>query len=585
MRTRPLFAESTDNPPVEFNAPDSSMLDTLGESLGVDRARAGERLTRQSDAQRIAAALPSEGVAGTWFEDGLRVAVTNPGTAEQVRALGAEPVLVRRDQAELERLMRLVGDLAFDGVTDWSVDPKSNTVVVAIDRSRTDRPFPEVDGVTVTETDSSPTTFAAAPEPSGAVSAQLNEVVRPGSLWWGRGGCTVGFPAKDSLGGQHFITAGHCMDENRKFPATVHSGGKWQPAGTTNTGPLQDHSGHSDIGVVSITEPGWNLSSSVDTRGGPRVAVAGVTEPLVGQAVCFAGHRSKWRCGEVTRTNTASVLPGGRRVDGKVFMTACAGPGDSGGPVLAGDQALGILSGGLGKCSGRWNQTNFHPLKAGLSRWDLTPVTGPDNDTTPPSAPANLRVTNTTEDSVSLTWDASTDDYEIAGYDVYVGDALVSTVSSTATTAPALNPDTEYSFTVRARDGVGNATSGAAVQVRTNGPEARTFFDNTQKDIRDGRPFESSLPVPAGREAARRTDVTLSGHHPCVEDLDITLIGPSGDTYALHEHDGYAECTGWSGTRTFTADDVREPGGTWRLRVFDRSRGGEGVLESWSITR
>ncbi|GII29001.1 glycosyl hydrolase family 18 protein [Planotetraspora mira] len=76
----------------------------------------------------------------------------------------------------------------------------------------------------------------------------------------------------------------------------------------------------------------------------------------------------------------------------------------------------------------------------------------PADDTQPPTAPANLRSTGTTSSTVALAWNASTDDKGVAGYDVYVGGTLTTTVAGTTTTVSGLSPSTQYTFQVRARD-------------------------------------------------------------------------------------------------------------------------------------
>jgi chitinase len=77
----------------------------------------------------------------------------------------------------------------------------------------------------------------------------------------------------------------------------------------------------------------------------------------------------------------------------------------------------------------------------------------------PPSTPANLRVTGTTSSNVSLAWDASTSSVGLAGYDVYRGSTLVTTVTGTTYTDTGLTPSTTYTYTVKARDTAGSVSA------------------------------------------------------------------------------------------------------------------------------
>jgi len=79
-------------------------------------------------------------------------------------------------------------------------------------------------------------------------------------------------------------------------------------------------------------------------------------------------------------------------------------------------------------------------------------------DTTPPSAPGGLRVTGTTAGSVSLAWNAATDDVGVTGYDVYRDGDRITTVTETGYTDTGLSPSTTYTYTVRARDAAGNVS-------------------------------------------------------------------------------------------------------------------------------
>jgi chitinase len=80
-------------------------------------------------------------------------------------------------------------------------------------------------------------------------------------------------------------------------------------------------------------------------------------------------------------------------------------------------------------------------------------------DTTPPSAPTNLHVTGTTSSSISLAWNASTDNVGVTGYDVYRGSTKVTTVSGTSYTDTGLAASTTYPYTVYARDAAGNVST------------------------------------------------------------------------------------------------------------------------------
>jgi chitodextrinase len=101
---------------------------------------------------------------------------------------------------------------------------------------------------------------------------------------------------------------------------------------------------------------------------------------------------------------------------------------------------------------------------ATVSAIEVTGSGGGGGDTTPPSAPGNLHVTGTTSSSVSLAWNASTDNVGVSGYDVFRGSTKVATVTATSFTDSGLAASTTFTYTVKARDAAGN-TSTASNQV------------------------------------------------------------------------------------------------------------------------
>ncbi|CCK24775.1 hypothetical protein BN159_0396 [Streptomyces davaonensis JCM 4913] len=109
----------------------------------------------------------------------------------------------------------------------------------------------------------------------------------------------------------------------------------------------------------------------------------------------------------------------------------------------------------LGDTSGSLRDTYL--LLRNMRAYELT--AGTPGDTQAPTVPDGLRSTGTTASSVSLAWNASSDDTGVTGYDVYRDGTKVSTVTGTSTTVSGLSASTSYSFTVRARDAAGNVSA------------------------------------------------------------------------------------------------------------------------------
>ncbi|MFD2354894.1 carbohydrate-binding protein [Nonomuraea ferruginea] len=94
---------------------------------------------------------------------------------------------------------------------------------------------------------------------------------------------------------------------------------------------------------------------------------------------------------------------------------------------------------------------------------------GSGGDTQAPSVPGNLRSTGVTSSSVSLAWNAATDNVGVTGYDVYRGGSLVTTVGGTSYTDTGRAANTGYTYTVRARD-ASRATSPATATPSPHAP-------------------------------------------------------------------------------------------------------------------
>ncbi len=100
----------------------------------------------------------------------------------------------------------------------------------------------------------------------------------------------------------------------------------------------------------------------------------------------------------------------------------------------------------------------------------LTVQTSPD--TQAPAIPTGLVASAITTSSFTLSWNASTDNVAVTGYDVYKGAVKVNTADITSSTynITGLSPNTAYSMTVRAKDAAGNESTSAPLSVTTNAP-------------------------------------------------------------------------------------------------------------------
>lgn len=107
-----------------------------------------------------------------------------------------------------------------------------------------------------------------------------------------------------------------------------------------------------------------------------------------------------------------------------------------------------------------------------VSEWseDIKCVTlSVTNDTQAPTLPENLVLTAKTSTSVSISWTASTDNFGVVGYDIFIDDNKIETVTDTDITIDGFTPNTDYKITVKARDAAGNVSSASnALAIKTN---------------------------------------------------------------------------------------------------------------------
>jgi len=149
------------------------------------------------------------------------------------------------------------------------------------------------------------------------------------------------------------------------------------------------------------------------------------------------------------------------------------------------------------------NTTYYYKIRA-INATAASAATGPvsaltQRDEQAPSVPGNLRVTGTTKTSVSLAWEASTDDVGVTRYEVYVDGQMAYTTTQTTFTVYNLTYNQTYNFVVKAKDQAGNisgASNQATGQPVMNGLNYKYYtFTGTWNNLPD---FNTLEPVATG---------------------------------------------------------------------------------------
>src|SRR5436190_2083597 len=100
-------------------------------------------------------------------------------------------------------------------------------------------------------------------------------------------------------------------------------------------------------------------------------------------------------------------------------------------------------------------------------------------DTQAPSIPTNLAASAITPTTLTLSWNAATDNVAVAGYRVYLNGTLLLSPSATSASITGLSAATTYSFTVSAVDAAGNASALSAPLSATTLPLPDTTVPST----------------------------------------------------------------------------------------------------------
>jgi len=149
-------------------------------------------------------------------------------------------------------------------------------------------------------------------------------------------------------------------------------------------------------------------------------------------------------------------------------------------------------------------------------------------DTSPPTTPTNLKATPSMT-SVSLTWNASSDNVGVAGYRVYRNNTLVGSPTGTSFTDTGLNPNTSYSYQVSAVDGVPNESPRSAT-VNT-----KTLADKTAPSVPTGVTVTDTQTTTVSIKWNPSTDNVAVGSYQVYRNgALVATVAPSTTTFTDH---------------------------------------------------
>jgi chitodextrinase len=111
---------------------------------------------------------------------------------------------------------------------------------------------------------------------------------------------------------------------------------------------------------------------------------------------------------------------------------------------------------------------------------EVTVTTQAAGDTEKPSKPGNLKASDVKQNSLTLSWSASTDNVGVTGYEISKDGSLLGTTTSTSYPVSGLLAGRSYKFSVVAKDKAGNTSSAAEVTVTTQAA------GDTQKPTKPG---------------------------------------------------------------------------------------------------
>ncbi|MFI6854883.1 S1 family peptidase [Streptomyces sp. NPDC050416] len=288
--------------------------------------------------------------AGTYYDTKSKKLVVNvldEAAAKAVEKAGAKARVVANSLAELKSARGTLQQDATIPGTSWVTDPTTNKVVVTADRTVSKAEWTKltkvVDGL------------GAKAELKRTKGEYKPFVAGGDAITGGSGRCSLGFNVVKG-GEPFFLTAGHCTEG---ISTWSDSSGKEIGTNADSSFPGNDY------GLVKYTAEVAH-PSEVNLYNGSTQKITGAAEATVGMEVTRSGSTTQVHDGKVTGLDATVNYGNGDIVNGLIQTDVCAEPGDSGGSLFSGSNAIGLTSGGSGDCTSG-GETFFQPVTEALS--------------------------------------------------------------------------------------------------------------------------------------------------------------------------------------------------------------------------
>ena len=171
-------------------------------------------------------------------------------------------------------------------------------------------------------------------------------------------------------------------------------------------------------------------------------------------------------------------------------------------------------------------------------KWKFTRVS--NTDTQAPTKPTGLNNASQTKNSVTISWNASTDNIGVAGYDIYVDNLsnLVGSTAATNYTVTSLEANKTYTIYVQAKDAAGNKSETSNISAKTLRDDTDTQAPTAPTNISEVNKTSSTITL---SWAASNDNAGVVGYDIYVNNstsivgttsnTSYTLTGLSPDTY------------------------------------------------------